>query len=173
MAGPEAQPFAGLEETNEFHSRAADRMAEGVAEHTQQARHEDWEAANMQFKPGSIGCRVALQNFERKLFASEEVMESTAVMMTTHRVDVLVAMEPGKGDEPRMKALHGVASRKMEKIIAKTRGGNTSCGGVVVWLSRAWSALDVTVTQCRVKGAEDRLLAFEFNNHKRGEHKKL
>ena len=50
MAGPEAQPFAGLEETNEFHSRAADRMAEGVAEHTQQARHEDWEAANMQVK---------------------------------------------------------------------------------------------------------------------------
>ena len=99
-------------------------------------------------------------------------MESTAVMMATHRIDMLVAMEPGKGDKPRMKALRGVASRKMEKIIAKTRGGNTSCGGVVVWLSRAWSALDVTVTHCRIKGAEDRLLALEFNNHKRGEHNK-
>ena len=55
-------------------------------------------------------------------------MESTAVMMATHRIDVLVAMEPGKGDEPRIKALHGVTSRKMEKIIAKTRGG-----GYVVW----------------------------------------
>ena len=129
MAGPEDQPFVGLDETNEFHPRTADRMAEGVAEHTQQARHEDWEAANIQFKPGSIGCRVALQKFERKLFASKEVMESTAVMMATHRIDVLVAMEPGKGDKPRMKALHGVASRKMEKIIAKTRGGHVVWGG--------------------------------------------
>ena len=43
-----------------------------------------------------------------------------------------------------------------------------SCGGVVVWLSRAWSALDVTVTHYRIKGAKDRMLALEFNNHKRG-----
>ena len=48
-------------------------------------------------------------------------------MMATYRIDVLVAMEPGKGDEPRIKALHGVASRKMEKVIAKTEGGH------VVW----------------------------------------
>ena len=172
MAGADTDPFGGLEETNEFHLRAADRMSSRVAEHTQQAKHEDWEGANMHLKPRSIGCRIALQNFERKLFASGAVMEGTSKMMTEHRIDVLIAMEPGKGDEPRMKALHGVASKKMEKIIAKSRGGNTSCGGVVVWLSRAWSTLDVTVTHCQIKGAEDRLLALEFDNHKRGEHNK-
>ena len=172
MAGAEADPYGGLEETNEFHRRAAERMSSEVAVHTQGAKHEDWEGANMQLKPESIGCRVAVQNFERKLFASSEVMEDTSAMMTTHQVDVLVAMEPGKGDEPRMKALHGVASKKMEKIIAKTRGGNTACGGVVVWLSRAWSALDVLVTHCHIKGAEDRLMALEFNSNKRGEHNK-
>ena len=149
-------------------------MAEQIERDTlEDGRTEEWIGINMNTRPSTVGMRVATQNANKKLYASQENREHVMKEMRRRQIDVMIVTEPGKGDNMNTTALKNYATRMQSRVECTTRGNNTNCGGIVIWMDAKWAGVPYKKHTLNNQELGDRLIALEFDNKKKGEHNKL
>jgi exonuclease III len=156
---------------------SADNTMEEIQEQEEADEFTIWKGDFMDQKDKLTGLRLAIQNFERQLYATDEAIQNTAIRIKELEIDILIGFEPGKGDRERLIRLHNQThgDELGSEIVTSSRNEITAGGGVVIWLTNKWAKVPRKVKRFEPKDTElnGRLVAVEFDNNKQGEHNKL
>lgn len=153
-------------------------MIEGCLQESERTNEKsEWKGDDMGKKMSTTGLRIATQNFERQLYATEEAQDKTAENIKRHNIDILVCFEPGKGSHENQVRMHNRThgdelGTELEII---NRNYDTTGGGVIVWITGKWASIPRETRQLKADDAEinGRAMAIEFHNDKQGEHHRM
>ena len=161
------------EEAGSFMDRVARAHSEAVSHNLSTGPDDpDWQGHNMSKRGPTVGLRVGLQNVDKKLHGDTRAREAFIRTMRTHRMDIGIAFEPGRGSETNLTALRNVAVRHQSKVVTTTRGQRTNCGGIVIWIDTKWAQVQHQVYRMSDDELQDRVIAVEFDNGAQGDHNK-
>ena len=148
--GEASHPGPMTEDIHEsFEERTSNRFNSEVLEKMQglTSSHENWMLDNLDKRGASTGMRVATNNFERKLYASQANIEEAIEKMIKLEIDVLVATEPGQAsiyNEEMIKTVARMFGFDV-KIIKRSRDGTQ--GGIAVIINERWAKIPSVVTE--------------------------
>ena len=177
--GPEEGEYSYEDdEQEEFEAQKQQQACESILEVSvgRRADHDNWTLDNLDRRGEGVGMRVATQNFERKLYASEKNIVEAIEKMGRLEIDVLVGTEPGKASRFNIKQAKEVARRYGFDVKLIKRDGNKNDGGIIMILNQKWSKVPSVVTEYRpeqFKHLRGRLMCLEFDNQRGGQHNKV
>ena len=164
------------ETTNETDERRQAMKFESMREETNEvANHEYWLGTNMGEKGKSTGLRIATNNFQRKLYANDENIIETIQQCETHKIDMIIATEPGQGTIENRIRLKNALRQYGYGLVTVTRDNKTIGGGLAVILGPKWAKIPYTRHTYNPEKRENRgrVMALTFDNKLQGQHNKI
>jgi len=162
--GEASHPGPGINEDTEiYEGKRGMAMGEAFKEAAELfANHGVWKGDNLTRKGDSTGMRLAILNFNRKLYVSDANINQALDGMEKLGLDVLIGVEPGQASRFNSARIQTLArNRGMEaKLIRRSHTG--SDGGIVMITNKEWSKIPHKITPYRT---EKRKPEREDNEH--------
>jgi hypothetical protein len=167
-----------IDTINERMAEASADSTEGQIKRISEADGKSmWRGDEMGERPSTTGLRVALQNFQHQLYATDEAITQTALSIKKMQIDIMIGLEPGKGDEERiMRLQNAVLEDELgSQLITESRNPTKLGGGIIIWMTHKWASVQRKVETMRTEEEElnGRLMAVTFDNGEQGHHNKL
>jgi hypothetical protein len=162
---------------NHIQEGLTDAMNEELHAAEEELDTSEWKGDQMSTRGPTTGLRLATQNFERQLYATERAQTATAGSIKELKIDILVGFEPGLGSTENQTRMHNLVHEDDTgtEIVSIKRNESTQGGGIVVWITNTWAQVQRTVKELRTSDNEinGRAMAIMFDNGKQGDHNKL
>jgi ribonuclease HI len=164
------------EEVERIEAKREEQRYETMKERTDELTHHTrWIGSNLDIKRKRVGLRVGTNNFQRKLYATEENLIETIVQCEKIKIDILVGTEPGQGTLANRIRAKNTLRKYGYGLIVATRDESTIGGGIAVILGPKWAKIPNTKNIYNPANRElrGRAMAVVFNNQIPGAHNKI
>ena len=105
------------------------------------ANHTEWIGSNLKYKRPSVGARIGTNNFQRKLYPSNENVIEMIEQCERLKIDLLLGTEPGQGTIENRLRTKNTLREYGYGIITVTRDDTTIGGGLALILGPRWAKL--------------------------------